>query len=57
MEKIETLSAHFNFGDTVSVPDGYDLHTIPEATSADMEVLMNKINELTERVNTLSGDE
>ena len=40
--------------DTVSKPDGYDRKTLPEATSENMMIYMNKINELTEVVNRLT---
>jgi len=43
----------WDFYDKVAVPDGYDSKSIPEATSRNMEVLMNKINELVDTVNEL----
>jgi len=39
--------------DTVSKPDGYDRKTLPEATAVNMMIMMNKINELVQEVNSL----
>ena len=40
--------------DTVIKRDRYDHKTIPEATSANMQIYMNKINELVVEVNRLT---
>jgi len=53
MEKIKELS-DYNFNDTVQVYKEYEYESIPEATSRNMVILMDKINELTMRVNALS---
>jgi len=52
-DNISELTA-WDMADTVSIPDGYDHKQIPEATSANMEILMSKINELTGVVNQLT---
>lgn len=56
IEKTDNISelTTWDMVDTVSIPDGYDHKSIPEATSANMEILMNKINELTGVVNQLT---
>lgn len=40
--------------DTVGKRDGYDTKQVPEATADNMEIMMNKINELVQEVNKLS---
>ena len=50
---IKELS-HWNLPNTVSKRDGYDTKTIPEATAENMQVYMDKINELTDAVNSLT---
>jgi len=52
MDKILGLS-HWNFPERVNVPDGYDTKSVPDNTRANMEVLINKINELVKVVNQL----
>ena len=52
LTELPTLDA-WDFPDYKLVPDGYDQKRIPEATPENMAILMNKINELTEAVNTL----
>lgn len=42
-----------DFPDTKQIYVGYDLKSIPEATPENMVVLMEKINELIERVKRL----
>lgn len=41
--------------DTVQKSSGYDYETVPEATSNNMVVLLNKINELVNEVNRLKS--
>lgn len=41
--------------DTVQKSSGYDYETVPEATSDNMVVLLNKINELVNEVNRLKS--
>lgn len=43
----------WDFPNTVSIPDGYDLKTVPEATGGNVMVLMEKINELVQEINYL----
>lgn len=45
-----------NFPNTEYVPDGYDMTTIPKATSQNMVVLVDKINELIEHVMMLEDE-
>lgn len=52
--EIEELRA-WGLPDTVKKRDGYDLTSIPEATSENMLIFMNKINELAVEVNRLSN--
>ena len=51
-DKVKELST-WNLPDTVSKPDGYDRKTLPEATSDNMLIYMEKINELVKEVNRL----
>ena len=51
--KIKELSI-YDIPDTVSKPDGYYRKEVPEATADNMEVLLDKINELTNAVNKLT---
>ena len=51
-KEVESLN-NWDYPNTKQIPDGYDWKTIPEATSENMVVMMNKINELVECVNTL----
>ena len=39
------------------IPDGYDMKSLPKPTAQNMEILMDKINELVEAVNELRGAE
>ena len=50
---ISKLSS-WDMPDTVGKADGYDIKQVPEATSDNMEMMMNKINELVQEVNRLS---
>jgi hypothetical protein len=53
MEEIELLTVnHFQFKSFVL--DGYSWKEVPDATKENMLVLMEKINELTERLNELT---
>jgi hypothetical protein len=55
-EKIKTeinKLRDWDLPDTVIKWDGYDQKTMPEATSENMHIYMEKINELTEVVNKL----
>ncbi len=51
--KMELVKELWSFPDTVHKHDGYDMKTLPEATADNMEILMNKINELIQEVNEL----
>ena len=51
--EIRELSA-WNMPDTVSKPDGWDRKTLPEATADNMQIMMDKINELVQTVNRLT---
>ena len=53
MKQIEELSA-YEFPDQKHIPDGYDLKTIPDISAKNIEVLMNKINEIIQVVNKQS---
>jgi hypothetical protein len=50
--KVKELS-HWDMGRTVQTRDGYDSKTIPEACPKNMQLLMDKINELCKEVNSL----
>ena len=54
-EDIEELSA-WDFPDTVSVPDGYDVTRIPDATSDNFNMLMEEHNKLVRAVNQMRGE-
>jgi len=54
MNKIEKLS-QWEYPNTKLIPDGYDQRLIPEATPDNMEIMMDKINELIETVNELTA--
>jgi len=45
--------SHWDMGRTVETRDGYDSKTIPEACPENMQLLMDKINELCKEVNSL----
>lgn len=49
---IKELST-WDLPDTASKPDGYEQKTLPEATSDNMLIYMEKINELVKEVNRL----
>ena len=51
-DKVKELST-WDLPDTVSKPDGYEIKTLPEATSDNMLIYMEKINELVKEVNRL----
>ena len=51
--EIKELSA-WDMPDTVSKPDGWDRKTLPEATADNMQIMMDKINELVKTVNRLA---
>ena len=53
MKKIAKLDT-WDLPDTKRIPNGYDETSIPEATPKNMLIFMNKINELTDKVNKLS---
>ena len=44
----------WNMPDMVSKPDGWDRKTLPEATADNMQIMMDKINELVKTVNSLT---
>ena len=50
---IKELST-WNLPHAVSKPDGYNTTQIPEATSENMKIYMDKINDLTYAVNRLT---
>jgi hypothetical protein len=50
---ISELSS-WDMPDTVGKADGYDTKQVPEATADNMEMMMNKINELVQEVNRLN---
>ncbi len=54
MEKLKELSS-YSFPDTLEVPDGYDLKTIPDITRDNFQLLIDEHNELVSAVNTLFG--
>ncbi len=41
----------------VEIPDGYNTSSIPDLTRGNMNILMQKINELVEEINKLKGIE
>ena len=41
----------WNMRDTVIKRDGWDSKTLPEATADNMQIMMDKINELVQKVN------
>jgi len=43
----------WELADIVHKPDGYDIETLPKATSNNMLIYMEKINELVAEVNNL----
>lgn len=43
----------WDFQDTISVPDGYDLKSIPDLTRENFGILVDKHNELVEAFNAL----
>jgi hypothetical protein len=51
-DKVKELST-WDLPDTVSKPDRYGRKTLPEATSDNMLIYMEKINELVKEVNRL----
>lgn len=52
MTHIKTLDS-WSLPDIVSIPDGYDMEQVPEPTSRNMKIFMEKINELTDKINEL----
>jgi len=52
MKKPEELTS-WDFGDTIQVPDGYDLKTIPDLTRNNLQTLIDEHNNLVEVVNML----
>ena len=54
IQKIDTIST-LDMPNTVQKTSGYEYETVPEATSANMMVLMNKINELVNEINRLKS--
>ena len=53
MKEIEVLTVN-NFAQTSMRPNGYEWKEYPDATNENMLILMEKINELTERINELT---
>lgn len=45
--------SHWDMGRTVQKRDGYDSKTIPEACPENMQLVLEKINELVKEVNDL----
>lgn len=52
IKEIEEIST-FNMPNTKQVRDGYDWKSVPEPTPENMELMMDKINELTKTINQL----
>ena len=52
MEQLEEISV-YDLPNTIMVPDGYDMKTIPDLTRENLEFLMDEHNKLVERVNKL----
>lgn len=52
MKKIDELST-YDLPDTKAERDGYDVKTIPDMSARNIEVLMEKINEIIQTVNQL----
>ena len=50
--KIEELTA-YDFKDRISVPDGYDLKSIPDITRDNFQKLIDEHNKLVKLVNRL----
>jgi hypothetical protein len=53
IQKIDTICT-WDMPDTVQKTSGYEYKTVPEATSGNIIVLMNKINELVNEINKLN---
>ncbi len=53
MKRLENL-AKWDFPDKKYIPDGYDLTDVPDATPENMVVLMDAINGLVDRINSLT---
>jgi len=51
-DKVKELST-WDLPDTVNKLDGYDMKALPEATSDNMLIYMEKINELVKEINRL----
>jgi hypothetical protein len=51
-EYIKVLTS-YDFKDTISVPDGYDLKRIPDITRDNFQILIDEHNKMAELVNTL----
>jgi hypothetical protein len=54
-EQINELDL-WDMPNTVNISDGWDRKLAPEATSKNMLLMMNKINELVQRVNELTQE-
>ena len=39
--------------ETIAVPDGYDLTSVPDLTRGNLQRTIDKVNELVERVNSM----
>ena len=53
MKDIKKISV-WDMPNRVQIPDGYDRKTVPAATKENMEILVDKINELVRLVNELN---
>jgi hypothetical protein len=51
-EYIKVLTS-YDFKDTISVPDGYDLKIIPDITRDNFQILIDEHNKMAEFVNSL----
>lgn len=54
MEELVELTA-YNFTDTIQVPDGYDLKTIPDLTRGNFQQLIDEHNKLVRAIKLMSN--
>ncbi len=52
MKRPEKLT-NWDFPDTIHVPDGYNMETIPDLTRANFQILVEHYNELVQVVNAM----
>ena len=53
MEKLAELGS-YDFGDTIMVPDGYDMTPIPDITRDNFQTLIDEHNKLVEAINAIA---